>query len=1272
MTSYDKERQKDVRERLDGIIDKLHPDGKFLEAPCPQCGGEDRFISGPKTNWEIFKCKVCGHVANYGSGGAIVDARPAVMDWKPDTVDNQRIAAIREIYALFTIYAQQNLEQSRTAIEYAAARGFAPSQLGFDVSVDDLRTIKRLGFGYINNQLYQDWYNSLDQYQQDAVDWAGMPGRNAYYSGHGRMLVCGHRGKLVIPYHDENGNVIDIRTRSISDKDTVGAKKVRYTSPRGNMTERGAIVPYGVPFISGNRLVLTEGEFKAAAASVLADVPTIGLRGVNDWHDNYLHYMRGRLMILAFDNDTAKPGRMTAGQIATVEVGRKLVAHDIDVMVLDPALLGDQKGLDDYINVYGAVKFAQLVNPYNLITLSMFERRLTDAGHDLSQIKAPRTDPGTRRYWMPQNAVNAHAHPHKHATSLDAVRVEIEKRVADHVARYKRGNDQLLITAPPGTGKTIMAIRTVTDIAEREGKTVAVILPNHDTIDEKIADGTLKGFTHIYGHRWDNDPQKGIQNCEQAEDANYLTRKGYSPSTILCPLCPFLTKCDDSGYRSQFKDRKHRAYVQAHAFTNYPSLEDVVIADEMTHKVFIDTMKIDVRDITLTLAKGQLIPQAQRELLAAITNLFQMPGLDDIGGAALYELLEAQFPTMRDIDTWSDGSPLQGALWDAANEYTKAVIHNKTVITPAPIIVPDLPQHFAALLIEIMSDDVHRLNRGDRVSGRARLVNTSGGHRYLELTYNRGLPPGEWYAKRPTIILNATADADIMQEIAGPLKVYAPHVAIADGNTIVQDVTYNNAATSYSGDTDSAKLQRAKWAERIKAQIDAHPGGEADTVIIAAMKNVDYLENAFPNAKVAYYMNLEGRNDLQAGLTILAGAVPINMDAVKREAAALWPGIDTTMTRKTIAFDYANATGELLATEQIDAVDKRLSMLIAQHRDAPAVQAAHRSRVISRTGRKVVVMFSRPIPDLPPMQIITDRSTISNAGTQKSNSLNKLIDAAKQLLGKDGAFTLPTITEAADVSKHTAIKYWNDVTKNLSLKWFELPVLQPLSRGGYKSVDMRCAVDSAKFNDVHAHNNNNLITCLHVVKPLLHAKWEIDQTRIDAMIADAYARTQKQQDRAEPVPELATLPTEEARPEITATIEELEIIEMELEPVARGAVLKMSAAANLISRIRAANLHHDLDVTAACAIDTHAYGQHDWTITNAGAVLMRIREIVSESEAHTMIDDPEFEDEPYWFFDDLQDESFFGEVPDTSPYEEVCGISFDDVKFFQAMKAARL
>src|SRR5690606_31197937 len=130
----------------------------------------------------------------------------------------------------------------------------------------------------------------------------------------------------------------------------------------------------------------------------------------------------------------------------------------------------------------------------------------------------------------------------------------------------------------------------------------------------------------------------------------------------------------------------------------------------------------------------------------------------------------------------------------------------------------------------LLSEDMRRVADGQAVTGRVRFVVTKSS-RWLELTYSKGRLPG-WYNTRPTIILNATADENIMRDLVGPLRVVAPQVAIAKGNEIVQDITYNNAKSSYLSDSNEAKTRRLAWLDGIRTHIDAHPGGEVDTTII--------------------------------------------------------------------------------------------------------------------------------------------------------------------------------------------------------------------------------------------------------------------------------------------------------------------------------------------------------------------------------------------------------------------------------------------------------
>lgn len=1078
--------------QLAGKIPGLHRDGKYLEAPCPKCGGHDRFFAGSVTNYSLFTCHSCGHKQHFGAWS--VEATPAVKPWQPTAEQPGRVDAIREIYTSLSTFAQFHLHN---AAEYLAGRGLVDSQLSFDGTGADLTLAHSAGIGYIDAGLYRQWFAGLDAGQRAAAEWAGLPdGSKGRLTGHGAMFAGGHKGKVLFPYYNDAGAVVDIRTRSISGKDTVNGKPIRYTSPKGTNADRGIDAPYGLHLLPSNapRIVLTEGEFKAIAANLLAGVPAVGLRGVNDWAPEYLDIFRGRLVILAFDDDNA-------GAVATVQIGRLLSAHSIDCVVLDPALLGASKGLDDYILASGGPAFAALVKPASLVTLAEYEHRIKER-IDLRKIKAARADVGTIRQWTPESEIGAFAHAGGDSVTVDEAVELIRSEVNNHLGNYKRGHDQLLITAPAGVGKTFTAINEVLAHAGANDQTVAVILPNHDTIDEKISEGLLAGFRHVYGHNDDN--------CKQNDQVGALVRKGYSPGRVICPKCPFADWCKDFGYKSQFTEPENRAYVHAHAFTDYPDGEDIVIADELSHKAFVGEMRVFQSDLSSVLAQGGIL-QEQAKLFKALLQMWSTEGLRDLAGATFYEVLERYYPGLRDVDAWGDGSHVQGALFDVADKF----------LSGDTIKAEDLPQQFGTKLFALLSEDVRRLNAGQPVTGRVRFVSVSSISKWIELSYSKGGLP-RWYNRRPTIILNATADAEIMQDLCGPLRVVAPRVAVADGNEVIQDITYNNAKSAYLGASDEAGRRRGAWLDAIRSHIAAHAGGEADTTIIVAKALEKFVIEAFPTAKVAYYHALEGRNDLQSGLTILASSVPVNIPAVLREASALYPGVNTALARSTVAFDEANAGGEWLAVEQIDAVDPRVAGVLAQHRDAAAVQAVHRSRIVRKSGRRVVVMFSRPIPGLAPSKTVTDRpSGADKRAAKKVATIDRLVTVASDLIGEEGGFVVDLLTSGAEVSINTAKKYLPEICTQLGLYRLALPVIQTINNGAKQQREITLVlapnvVDTIKMHVDHERYNISRITnVIHVhLAKFLPQSWVID---VESLIATLTPKP-KEEPAAAPLP----------------------------------------------------------------------------------------------------------------------------------------------------------
>jgi hypothetical protein len=232
----------------------------------------------------------------------------------------------------------------------------------------------------------------------------------------------------------------------------------------------------------------------------------------------------------------------------------------------------------------------------------------------------------------------------------------------------------------------------------------------------------------------------------------------------------------------------------------------------------------------------------------------------------------------------------------------------------------------------------------------------------------------------------------------------------------------------------------------------------------------------------------------------------VNIPAVLREASALYPGVNTTLARSTVAFDEANAGGEWLAVEQIDAVDPRVAGLLAQHRDAAAVQAVHRSRIVRKSGRKVVVMFSRPIPGLAPSKTVTDRpSAESKKAANQAARLEKLVTVASDLIGEDGGFVVDLLASGAECAVNTAKKYLPEICTQLGLYRLALPVVQTLSNGAERRTERTIVLGAELVETIKMHvnhdryNTNRITTVIHVhLAKFLPKAWVID---IDALLS---------------------------------------------------------------------------------------------------------------------------------------------------------------------------
>ena len=290
-------------------IENLHREGHQARGTCPKCNhGKRSFYAGPKDDYKFFRCQHCSHYErtdNLLGIGWTPTPNPAVKEFKPSKAPTAaKVLVIRDIYRSLAEFAQSKFSGSPDAVAFMAKRG-----LDWNADHKMMAFIQNAGIGFINTFLYRQWFSSLTLSQKHiAVEWAGLPdGDKPRFNGYAAMFAGGYQGKIVLPYYNQSGEVVDIRTRSISPKDTIGGKDVRYTSPVGSAVDRGVDVPGGVDTIGhAPRIALTEGEFKRLVPMAHGSIPIVSLRGTSDWLPDYLQYFRNRVVILAFDNDTSK------------------------------------------------------------------------------------------------------------------------------------------------------------------------------------------------------------------------------------------------------------------------------------------------------------------------------------------------------------------------------------------------------------------------------------------------------------------------------------------------------------------------------------------------------------------------------------------------------------------------------------------------------------------------------------------------------------------------------------------------------------------------------------------------------------------------------------------------------------------------------------------------------------------------------------------------------------------------------------------------------
>ena len=286
--------------------------------------------------------------------------------------------------------------------------------------------------------------------------------------------------------------------------------------------------------------------------------------------------------------------------------------------------------------------------------------------------------------------------------------------------------------------------------------------------------------------------------------------------------------------------------------------------------------------------------------------------------------------------------------------------------------------------------------------------------------------------------------------------------------------------------------------------------------------------------------------------------------------------------------------------EQVDADDPRLRALFWQHRDAVVIQAVHRARLVRETGRKVVVLFARPIPGLKPTSIIREKAA---KPAKPNDTLDRLVVEAAKLIDEVGAFSLPMLEEASGSTWKTVSKYWDQVTVGLGLNWFNIPAIQTLNNGAKVEKSLRIALPAKTVEDARLHVTSGRYKNIFIgigshVQRCIPTSWALNIPAVEDIPMSA--------------PGLVSIATElETIPTLTPVdIDPAILIELDkllCSIVDNDGYGPLDTLQRIILLSKTSRLYDFAPVQARTGTDWVGWGRKDWQLDGGTALLRLVR-----------------------------------------------------------------
>jgi hypothetical protein len=624
------------------------------------------------------------------------------------------------------------------------------------------------------------------------------------------------------------------------------------------------------------------------------------------------------------------------------------------------------------------------------------------------------------------------------ATTLAEARAQIASLVEQHASG---GAGFLVLAHPPGAGKGFNTARGLRQWMQ-------------DVPTDDAGGGFLVWTAQRKAQLHD---QQGIEllplegrhggNCRKLAEAVTLAQKGYSVKDALCMRrCPFVDRC---AYLRQFGQ-------QGDFFASTPMLKatgwweqaGVVVLDEFDPAGLFSHVQLTTADLA-AMSRAHPKAPAVQTVLRWVAQATATTTDRTLSGVLLLEELDRQAD--------GEGACLQTSLAAAIAELPPPEELNMLIGLPTGATLADyqaLPPGHTATLLNQLAKELRLRDEGRRSTSR---LEARCGRLELHLRVEH-LIQKLARADQPKIILDATANAGLLSALFPNTPVRVEQPMIAGAARVIQVIGRDWAKSSLkSRVTTIADHRRHRWIDDVASHI--RPGRK--TLVVCTLEweeelRAGLVERGHSETVVAHYGALRGSNAYKGHDVILAQVYHPNLEAIMREGRALFADDPEPLDERVVVAPrlLRDTTGATWQVQVPSFADNRLAALLEQRREAEMLQCALRGRPFDHADVQITLLFSLPLPGLPPTVIVEAATSPTSNGGRERTVKERLCSAAQQLLDQGARLIeVSQLAAAAQASVGTVRRHLAHIAARLRLRLLTRRRTTAMPRGGVRHYE---------------------------------------------------------------------------------------------------------------------------------------------------------------------------------------------------------------------------